>query len=452
MDTDRIQCPNCGTEIEVGEVLASQISEDIEARIQREAEQRLRNAVEAATTKERQKVALQIQDMTQELEEKTRAIKTAEAREVELRSRQRQLETRERELEAVVEQRVAEKQEVLAVRLRQEANAEVEKRIESLEGILRAREAAMAEARERELQLIKDKRELEDARKDMELRYQRRLDDEKREIEKKIGERYALEADLKLKERDKQIAGLRDALADAKRKSDQGSMETQGEALELDLEANLLQAFPGDDISPVPKGIRGADVVQNVRSHGSVECGRIVWEAKNTKAWNNAWLDKLKDDQRAVGANLSVIVSTVLPEQIKDFGLLDGVWVASISTYLPLAAALRQQLTQVAFARAASEGQSEKMEMVYRYLSGDEFRQKVEAIVDTFVGMQEQLAKERRAYERLWKEREKQIQRIVENTAGMYGDIRGLIGASVQEIKALSLDDDHLLPGSGSDL
>ena len=302
----------------------------------------------------------------------------------------------------------------------------------------------MDEARARELVLLQEKAALEEARKDMELVYQRKSIEERQQLEKQLIEKYSSETDLKLKERDKQIEDLRKSLAEAKRVSEQGSMETQGEVLELDLEANLNMHFPHDEIAPVPKGIRGADVIQTVNNQG-VNCGSIIWETKNTKAWSSAWIDKLKDDQRAVGANLAVLVSTELPEGINTFGQLDGVWVSSVAAYIPLAMALRQQLAQVTFARSASEGKSEKMEMVYEYLAGDAFRHKVEAIVETFVGMQEQLNKEKRAYARLWKEREKQIDRIIENTAGMYGDVRGLIGAAVPEIKALSLEADELL-------
>jgi hypothetical protein len=382
MEADHIKCPKCGFEIEVGEALANKIAGDVETRIKAEAVKEREQAVKQAQDKEREAVGLKLKQLEDDLKEKS------------------------------------------------------SREIESLKIALTTNEKAMDEARQRELALIKEKRELEEKRKGMELDYQHRLDEERR----KLGEQYASEADLKLKERDKQIEGLRKALEDAKRKSEQGSMETQGEVLELDLETNLEHSFPHDHIDPVPKGIRGADVIQQVHHQGQAKSGTIIWEAKNTKAWNNNWIEKLKDDQRELGANIAVIVSSVLPEDVRNFDFIDGVWVCSVSSYIPLAMALRQQLIQVSFARTASEGKSEKMEMVYQYLSGDEFRQKVEAIVETFIGMQEQLDKEKRAYQRIWKEREKQIERIIDNTAGMYGDIRGLIGSSVPEIKALSLE------------
>ncbi len=436
MEADHIKCPNCGVEIEVGEVLANKIAGDVEARIRAEAAKEREQAVKAAQTRERESVGLKLQKLEAELAAKSSEVKQAEQRELELAALQRDLTKKERALAQTVEQQVQEREKQLAAKIHAETADKVAREMESLQEAISSRDQAMDEARKRELSLINEKRELEQKRKGMELEYQYKLEEDRRKQE----EKYASEVDLKLKERDKQIDGLRTALADAKRKSEQGSMETQGEVLELDLEANLQQSFPHDDIDPVPKGIRGADVIQVVRNQSTAKSGTIIWEAKNTKAWNSNWIEKLKDDQRDLGANLAVIVSSVLPEGIRNFDLVDGVWVCSITSYIPLAMALRQQLLQVAFARTATEGKSEKMEVVYQYLSGDEFRQKVEAIVDTFVGMQEQLDREKRAYARIWKERDKQIQRIIENTAGMYGDIRGLIGSSVPEIQALSLD------------
>jgi len=446
LESDHIKCPQCGTEIEVGAVLARQVTEVVEARLRQEAEARLKQAVAAAQAKERDIVRLQLQDMQSQLSEKDKAVQAAEAKELELRARQRELATREKQLDEDVEKRLAVREQALTKQIQEQASQAASKQLEALQLALQARDAAMDAARARELALLQEKTALEEARKDMELVYQRKSMEERLQLEKQLIEKYSGENDLKLKERDKQIEDLRKSLAEAKRVSEQGSMETQGEALELDLEANLNMHFPHDQVAPVPKGIRGADIIQTVNNQG-VNCGSIIWETKNTKAWNNAWIDKLKDDQRAIGANLAVLVSTELPEGLKTFGQLDGVWVSSVAAYIPLAMTLRQQLVQVTFARSASEGKSEKMEMVYEYLSGDAFRHKVEAIVETFVGMQEQLNKEKRAYARLWKEREKQIERIIENTAGMYGDVRGLIGSAVPEIRALTLEADELLLG-----
>jgi hypothetical protein len=186
--------------------------------------------------------------------------------------------------------------------------------------------------------------------------------------------------------------------------------------------------------------VTGADLIQTVHNSLGQPCGRIVWETKNTKNWSSAWLAKLKDDQRATGCNLAVLVSTALPEHVREFDCLDGVWVASLRVWPALAVALREQLLQVAFAHAASQGKSEKMEQLYHYLAGDQFRQKVQGIVEGFTALQDQLARERRAMEKLWKEREKQIERVITNTVGMYGEMSGILGASMPEIPVLTLE------------
>lgn len=213
--------------------------------------------------------------------------------------------------------------------------------------------------------------------------------------------------------------------------------------LELDLQAALETQFPRDVIRPVRKGVQGADLLQEVRDAALKPCGLIAWETKNTRHWQAAWVGKLKDDQRACGASLAVLVSVALPEHARGgFACIDGVWVASLATWPALAVALREQLLQVAFARNAATGMTDKMEALYRYLSGDDFRHKVETIVEAFTSLKQQLDRERRAMEKLWKERERQIDRVIGATAGMYGELRGTIGQSMSAIAALELDDD----------
>ena len=295
-------------------------------------------------------------------------------------------------------------------------------------------------AQDAELVLRKDKAALEERQRELDLEVARKVDAEKQRLEESIRRTVGEEQSLKVKEKDKQIDDLKKLLDEAKRKSEQGSQELQGEVLELDIQAMLQQHFPHDVINPVPKGTRGADLVQEVRNGALRPCGSIVWETKNTKRWQAAWLDKLKEDQRAVGANLAVLVSVALPAEFGEFGQIDGIWIASLRAWPALATALREQLIQVAFAHAASEGKNEKMELMYRYLAGDQFRARVQGIVEAFTEMQEQVNRERRAMERLWKEREKQIERAITNTVGMYGEMRGIVGATMPEIPALSLE------------
>ena len=226
-----------------------------------------------------------------------------------------------------------------------------------------------------------------------------------------------------------------------KRKAEQGSMETQGEVLEQDFEAQLKSFFVHDDIQPVPKGIRGADLIQTVRTAMGAECGVLLWETKNTKAWSSAWIPKLKDDMIEIRASIAILVSVVLPDGINRFGQVDGVWVSDPLSAIPLAAALREQLMAISRERNASVGKNEKMEALYQYLAGVEFKQKIEGIVEAFTSMQDQLNKERRAMERHWKQREKEIERVVKNTVGLYGDMQGIIGGQIPVIPALELDE-----------
>jgi hypothetical protein len=228
-----------------------------------------------------------------------------------------------------------------------------------------------------------------------------------------------------------------------KRKAEQGSMETQGEVLEQDFEAQLKAIFVHDDIQPVPKGIRGADLVHSVRTPMGADCGVLLWETKNTKAWSQAWIPKLKDDMIEIRASIAILVSVVLPAGIKRFGEMDGVWVSDPLCAIPLAMALRAQLVAVSRERGASSGKSEKMEALYQYLAGVEFKQKIEGIVEAFTSMQDQLNKERRAMERHWKQREKEIERVIKNTVGLYGDMQGIIGGQIPAIPALELDEEN---------
>jgi hypothetical protein len=189
----------------------------------------------------------------------------------------------------------------------------------------------------------------------------------------------------------------------------------------------------------VAKGIKGADVVQRVNTSSGQSCGTIIWESKNTKTWSDSWIPKLKDDQRALKAEIAVLASMVLPKGISHFANVDGVWVTDFSTVIGVASALRTNLAQVSMARLAAEGKSSKMEVLYAYLSGTEFKQRVEAIVESFVAMNEDLDREKRAMETAWSKREKQIQRVIHSVAGMYGDMQGIIGATLPKIEYLEL-------------
>jgi hypothetical protein len=328
----------------------------------------------------------------------------------------------------------------LADRAETKARADFAREKRHLEEQLADERARCEAAQQAELELRKEKNAIEQRARTLDLEVARRVDAEKHQLETALRRDFAEQQDLKLKEKDKLIDDLRRSLDEAKRKSEQGSQERQGEVLEIDVQAELERRFPQDLIAPVPKGARGADLVHEVRNAALRGCGTIVWEMKNTRRWQPAWLDKVKADQRALGANLAVVVSAALPDGIVEFGRIDGVWVASLRAWPALALALREQLIQVAFAHAAADGKHEKMEFLYRYLAGDQFRSRIEATVEAFTALQSGLCRERTAMERIWKEREKQIERVLANTVGLYGEVRGILGSSLAPVPALELE------------
>lgn len=439
-----ITCPQCGHEFPLTDALAAQLH----ARFDADHRARLEAAVKEAEARAQTQLATQLATLQKLLDEQSIKAREAEARELALR--QKALELEQAQTQAVERARLETEE-----RLRRDAEEKIQALVAQAEK--QARDAAALERQQLEARLAEERAKLEQAQKaELELRRQaealqarereldlelaRRLDAKKSEWEAVLRQTFAAEQDLKLKEKEKQIDDMKRIIDELKHKSVQGSQELQGEVLELDIQAALERQFPHDEIQPVPKGVAGADLIQTVRNGQGQSCGRIVWETKNTKNWSAAWLAKLKDDTRAVGGNLAVLVSTALPEGMYEFGLVEGVWVASRRAWPALAVALREQLVQIAFAHAASEGKQEKMDMLYRYLAGDAFRHKVTGIVEAFTALQEQLARERRAMEKIWKDREKQIERVITNTVGMYGEMSGILGGSLPEIPALTLE------------
>jgi hypothetical protein len=313
------------------------------------------------------------------------------------------------------------------------------KAITELEKILKTKDGKLAEAQNAQAELVRKQRELDDAKRELDLtvetRVQRSLacvrDTAKREAEQELN--------LKVAEREQTIAAMQRQIEVLKRKAEQGSQQLQGEVQELELESVLAAKFPADLVEPVPKGEFGGDIVHRVVNHAGQTCGTLLWESKRTKNWSDGWLTKLRQDQRAAKADFALLVSRVLPKGVDLFDHVDGVWVLDPKCVIPLAIALRQSLIEVAAVRKASDGQYTKMGMVYEYLTGPRFRTRIETIVEKFSDMQEDLDKERKTMTRLWAKREEQIHGVLEATAGMYGDLQGIAGKGLHEIEGLEL-------------
>lgn len=298
----------------------------------------------------------------------------------------------------------------------------------------------LAEAQANELELRKRSRELEEKEKGLALELQRQVDEERKKISEEVGRRVADEHRLKGLEKDKQLDDMRKQIEELKRKAEHSSEQRQGEVLELEFEGLLRAQFPFDTIEPVAKGIRGADVIQKVLLPTGQVAGTIVWEMKRTRTWSDGWIEKLKEDQRALRAEFAVIVTQTMPKDVRALAQLEGVWVTEFSCAVGLGHALRGQLLQIYQVQNAASGKGEKMEFLYNYLTGIGFRQRVESIVEAFKSMQDDLDKEKRAYQKMWAAREQQLMRVLNNTAGMYGDIQGIVGASLPKIETLELE------------
>ncbi len=322
------------------------------------------------------------------------------------------------------------------------------KEVADLEDVLKQRDAKLAEAQKAQADLIRKQRELDDARREVELTVEKRVqagltatrDQARKETEEQMK--------LKVMEKEQTITSMQRQIEDLKRRAEQGSQQLQGEVQELELEALLRAKFPLDTIDPVPKGEHGGDALHRVVGPLGQACGTILWESKRTKNWSDGWLPKLRDDQRTAKAEVAVIVSQILPKGVEAFESIDGVWVSHPRVALPLAVSLRYALVDIASARSATEGQQTKTEMVYQYLTGPRFRQRVEAIVEAFSSMQDDLNAERKAITKQWAKREEQIERVMQATVGMYGDLQGIAGKTMKEIEGLNM---QLLDGPKPD-
>lgn len=313
------------------------------------------------------------------------------------------------------------------------------KEIADLQEVLQAREAKLAEAQRAQAELIKKQRELDDAKREFDLTVQKRVQEESAVVRQQGRKEAEDELKLKVAEKEQTIDSMKAQIEDLKRRAEQGSQQMQGEVQELALEALLRAKFPFDTIEPVPKGEFGGDSLHRVNGPLGQGCGTILWEFKRTKTWSEGWLAKLRDDQRAAKAEICVLVSHALPKDVEHFDCVDHVWVAHPRVAIPVGIMLRQSLVELANARVASEGQQTKMEMLYSYLTGPRFRQRVQAIVEAFTHMKEDLDRERKVITKQWAKREEQIERVMQATVGMYGDMQGIAGKTLQEIEGLEL-------------
>ena len=409
MPDQTIKCPKCGTDIELNQALTSQIEQGIKLRYEAEA---------AEKEKDYQAKLKEIQQQTKELEAKGEAIE-----------------------EQVAEQLKVERKKIAEVE-RKKIIAEQSEQTKALEQELDEKRKQLSGANKKELDFLKKQRELEEKSEQLELEVQRKITEERKKISDEASRKAVEEQQLKMREKDDQLTAMKKQIDELKRKAEVGSQEAQGEALEAELQEYLERTFPYDRFQEVKKGTRGADILQIVHNQTGKECGKILWESKNTKEFQKSWIEKLKKDQQQANADIAVIMSVALPAGIDSFDMYDGVWVTDYKSLKGLATALRKGLIEVARQKLITTGQDSIKDMLYQYITGQEFIMRIRAVVEAFQRMNDELAKEKRAMTRIWNSREKQITTVIENVVGIHGSIEGLVGGHkvLPEIETLSLE------------
>ena len=425
-----IKCPNCSTEIDINEVLYHQLE-----------------------NKYKSEHLAQTKKLEAEIEAKRKEYKThldsLKAKEEEFKE---QKEKFEEEIKKATQIQLKAERVKLQEELRKEILDEQSESMAMLQKQLEEKSNQVKElnvAKAQIGQLQREKEEMESAiMAKAELALNEKLKLEKEKIQKTTDEQN----ELKLRQKDEQLRQLQEQLQIAQRKAEQGSMQLQGEVQELAIEEWLKEKYPFDTIDEVKKGARGADCMQIVHTRESQNCGKIYYESKRTKDFQKSWIEKFKADMREKGADIGVLVTDVMPSDMQRMGLYEGIWICSFEEFKGLSAVLREQIIKIHHAMKSQENKTDKMSLLYGFLTSNEFKMQIEAIVEAFTTMQSDLDSEKRSMQRIWKQREKQIEKVLDNTINMYGSIRGIAGNAIGNIKALELEySGDIIDGDGNE-
>ncbi len=414
-------CPNCQEPIDVNEALYKQIEQENQSRFL---------AQQKAFEKEVKEKRAQYQSHFKALEQKEEALK------------EREKEQKAQFDDAVKQASVLALQDERAKIIeeaRKNAFLEQQKGLELLQKELDEKSKQVQELHQKEAEIERLKRENNEAesrlKAENEKKLNEKLETEKERIEKALHEKN----ELKFKQQEEQLEMLRNELKNAQRKAELSSQQFQGEVQELAIEEFLRQKFPLDCIEEIKKGQRGGDCIQVVHTREFQNCGKIYYESKRTKEFQKAWVEKLKSDMREIGADVGVIVSEALPKEMERMGLFEGVWVCSFEEFKGLSVVLREGVIQVSLAKKSQENKGDKVNLLYHYLTSSEFSMQVSTIIEGFEQLRAELEKEKNAMARIWKSREKQMEKVFEGTINMYGSIKGIMGNTIGQVKALEL-------------
>ncbi|MCP4076426.1 MAG: DUF2130 domain-containing protein [Gammaproteobacteria bacterium] len=415
-EKSKINCPNCGEEIDVNDILYHQVDQQLKKQYNDELsrEKEKYQAESSKLTREREKFVEEKKNQQQEIEKQVKD----------------ELKDRETNLKKKFKAEAAEEQSEAISSLRDE--------LEEKSGKIKLLNKTTIELEK----LKREKNELADSLKaEAEKELSHKLTREKAKIQQQENEKN----EFKFKELEKQLEDQKKLTEEMKRKQEQGSMQTQGEVQELGIEEWLSDKFPLDTIQEIKKGERGADCLQIVHTRTHQNCGSIYYESKRTKAFQPNWIEKFKADIRDKNANIGVLVTEVMPQDLQRLGMKDGIWICSFEEFKGLCTVLRESIIQISTAIVAQDNRGDKMGMLYDFLTSNEFKLQIEAIVEGFTQMKTDLESEQRSMRGIWKKREKQIEKVLLNTTGMYGSIKGIAGNALQSVPLLELPDDDLL-------
>jgi hypothetical protein len=429
-----ISCPNCGHQFELENTLRNSIEQEYKNKYNQKWAQEVANVKQKE--EELKRLELQMKQNTEQLELRVQD----EVNKKVLAEKEGLLKMKQQQQE-IIDAEIAKQKNSLMDDAKKKAESDIQQKLEMLSTELAEKSKSIQEAQKRELDLLKKQQELDEQKNNLELEAQRKMQELKSELEEKIRKNEGEKVDMKLKEKDKTIEDLHKMVDEMKRRSEQGSMQLQGEVQELALEELLRSSFPFDIIEEVSKGVRGADAIQIVNNHFGKQCGKIIYESKRTKSFSAEWIEKLKADQRLSQADVAILVTQTMPKEMTHFGEKNGIWICSFEEVKPLAAVIRDGILKISQATASQENKGEKMQMMYDFLTSIEFKNQMEAIIDGFRSMREGIIKERIQAEKNWKEREKQLDKVLLNATHFIGSVKGIAGNALADIKMIGEED-----------
>jgi len=397
------QCPNCGVEIDVNELLYHELDKQVQKKYQT-------------------KLA---------------------AEQSKLLARQQAIDTQQQELEQTIEKQLTESLHTEKIKLQKQVEADHLERINAMQSELAEKSKKVVELNKAQSEIERLKRQQDTLRSEIELDIEKKFSKQLSDESAKIKQQVTSQSEFKVAEREKVIDQLKKQLGEAQRQAEQGSMQLQGEVQEIAIEDWLKNAFPLDTIEEIKKGALGADTLQIVNTLNRESCGKIYYESKRTKSFQPQWVAKFKTDIQEKGADIGVLVTAAMPEGMRSLGQVEGVWVCTFEEFKNLSQVLRESIIHISQALVVQENKGDKMGMLYDFLTGSEFRMQIEAIVEGFTQLKTDLESEKRSMQSIWKKREKQIERVLLNTNFMYSSIKGIAGNAVQSIALLELDGEN---------